>query len=63
MNGKEMLERGLRLGIALWRIEVELDWRENQGLHWAEYDALRQREPFAKNGKTGMRLHSCRKRD
>jgi len=36
MNGKKLLERGLRLGIPLWRIENELDWQENQGRRWAE---------------------------
>jgi hypothetical protein len=30
LNGKELLERGLRRGIPLWQIEVELDWQENQ---------------------------------
>jgi hypothetical protein len=63
MNGKEMLERGLRRGMALWRIEDELDWQENQSRCRAVHDARRRREPVAKNGKTGMRLHSCRKRD
>ncbi len=38
MNGKELLNRGLRLGIPLWRIEDELDWRENQGPCGAEDD-------------------------
>jgi DNA polymerase III psi subunit len=29
MDGKELVERGLRNGIPLWRIEGELDWQEN----------------------------------
>ncbi len=29
MNGKDLTERGLCQGIPLWRIEDELDWREN----------------------------------
>ena len=36
MDGQELLERGLRLGIPLWLIENELDWQENQGRRWAE---------------------------
>ncbi len=36
MNGKELLERGLRLGIPLWRIEDEFDWQENQGRRCTE---------------------------
>jgi hypothetical protein len=32
MDGKELLIQGLRRGIALWQIEDELDWQENQGL-------------------------------
>jgi hypothetical protein len=39
MNGRELLERGLRRGVALWRLEEELDWRENQGSRRAEHDA------------------------
>ncbi len=45
MNGKELLNRGLRLGIPLWRIEDELDWRENQGPCGAEDDGRKQRGP------------------
>lgn len=29
MNGKELLERGLRRGIPLWQMEDELDWQES----------------------------------
>jgi hypothetical protein len=39
MNGKELLERGLRRGVALWRLEEELDWRENQAPRRAEHNA------------------------
>jgi hypothetical protein len=35
MNGRELLERGLKLGIPLRRIEEELDWQENQGFRMA----------------------------
>jgi hypothetical protein len=45
MNGKELLERGIRSGIALWRIEDELDWQENQGRRWGEDDVRKEREP------------------
>ena len=33
MNGKEAIERALRLGIPLWRIEEELDWQDQQSAH------------------------------
>ena len=39
MNGKELLEQGLRHGVALWRLEEELDWQENQGPRRAEHNA------------------------
>jgi hypothetical protein len=29
----------------LWRIENELDWRENHGPRWTENDVRKQREP------------------
>jgi hypothetical protein len=45
MNGTELLERGLRRGIALWRIEDELDWQENHGPRWAKYEVRKQRKP------------------
>jgi hypothetical protein len=45
MNARELLERGLRRGIALWRIEEELDWRENQGSRWAKDGVRKQRKP------------------
>jgi hypothetical protein len=48
MNGKEMLERGLRRGIALRRIEGELDWQEQQGPGRAEYAVRKQREPIVR---------------
>ncbi len=32
MNGKELLERGIRRGIPLWRIEEELDWQDVPGI-------------------------------
>jgi hypothetical protein len=49
MNGKELIEQGLRLGIPLWRIEEELDWRENQGPCCAEHDVGTQRKPVVRN--------------
>ena len=48
MNGKELVEQGLRRGIALWRIEDELDWQENQDSQWAEGDVCKQREPVVR---------------
>jgi hypothetical protein len=45
MNGKELLERGIRRGIPLWRIEAELDWRENQGPRWVKDDVPKRRGP------------------
>ena len=45
MTGKELLERGIRRGIQLWRIEDQLDWQENQGPRWAEDDMRKQCEP------------------
>jgi hypothetical protein len=48
LNGKELLERGLRRGIALWRIEDESDWQEQQGPRWAEYGVRKQREPVVR---------------
>ena len=38
MDGKELLEQGLRRGIPLWRIEEELDWQENCIHSSAAYD-------------------------
>ena len=29
MNAKQSVERGLRNGIPLWRIQEQLDWQEN----------------------------------
>ena len=56
MNGEESLERGLRRGVALWRIEDELDWQENQGPRWAEYGVRTQRGPAPTlKGVTDMR--------
>jgi hypothetical protein len=52
MNGRELLERGLRLGVPLWRIEAELDWQENQGPHWSEFTVCKQSEPVTKNKKS-----------
>ena len=40
MNGKELLEQGLRRGVALWRLEEELDWQQNQELRRAEHNSL-----------------------
>ena len=48
MNGEELFQQALRRGIPLWRIEDELDWRENQGPRWAEGDVRKQREPFVR---------------
>ena len=48
MNGKELVEQGLRLGIDLWRIEDELDWQENQGPGWAGYDVRKRRKPVVR---------------
>ena len=48
MDGKELVERGLRNGIPLWRIEGELDWQEQQGPRWAEYGVRKQREPVVR---------------
>ena len=42
MDGKELLERGIRRNIPLWRIENELDWRENQGRRQIEDDLRKQ---------------------
>ncbi len=53
MNGKEVLERGLRHGIPLWRIEDELDWRENQS-RWTEDDAREQRAPVVRRAPHDM---------
>ena len=51
MNGKELLERGLRRGFPLWQIEDELDWRENQGPRWAEYDVRQPHEPVVRRSR------------
>jgi hypothetical protein len=50
MNGKELLEQGLRRGIALWRIEEELDYQDNQGPRSAdaECDVSKQRTPVVR---------------
>ena len=45
INGKELLERGIRRGIVLWRIEDKLDWQENHRSRWAEYDIRKRRAP------------------
>jgi len=56
MNGEELLEQGLRRGIALWRIEDELDWQENQGPRRAAYDVRKERGPATTlEGVTDMR--------
>jgi len=49
MNGKELLEQGLRSGIPLWRIEDELDWRENQGPRWSEDGVRKQHDPVCRS--------------
>jgi hypothetical protein len=59
MDGNELLERGLRCGIALWRIEDELDWQENQGRRSAEYDAGKQREPVVCRSAHDADAKSC----
>jgi hypothetical protein len=48
MNGIELVQQALRRGMALRRIEDELDWQENQGSRSAEYDVSQQREPVAR---------------
>ena len=40
MNGTERLKQGLRHGVALWRLEEELDWQENRGPGWAGHNAI-----------------------
>jgi hypothetical protein len=58
MNGKELLERGLRLGIPLWRIEEELDWQENQASLGGECAVCSKRsEAVTDNKKTVLRSH------
>ena len=59
MNGKELLERGLRRGIPLGRIEDELDWRENQGPRWAQEDVRKQREPVARRWAQSFQAVTC----
>ena len=40
MNEKELLKQGIRRGIPLWRIEEELDWREDQDRRQASREQL-----------------------
>ena len=47
MNGRKLVEKGLRRGIPLWQIEERLDWQENQGPHWAKDDVRKQHGPVA----------------
>ena len=50
MNAKQLLERGLRRGVPLWRIEDKLDWQENQGPRWTEDDPASGANLSAKSG-------------
>ena len=52
MNGEELTKRGLRLGVPMWRIEEDLDWRENQDPRWAKHDVRKQREHVTENKRT-----------
>jgi hypothetical protein len=58
MNGRKLLERGLRLGVALWRIEEELDWHDNQRPRKAARAVRKPSEPVTENEKNLVRSHT-----
>ena len=45
MNGLELLEQRLRQGVAVWRIEEELDWQENQAARCDDCDRQARHVP------------------
>ncbi len=58
MNGRKLLERGLQLGIPLWKIEKELDWQENQASRGGDRAPCKPNGTVTENKKTVSRSHS-----